>query len=256
MTQTLVRDENFSQRRETKEGKMKTRKITRTLFLCSLITALTACNEKVLTSTPCSIELALDDTYQEMLNDDQSNQGDSDQEAIRPCLIPEQDPMANLAINVSLTNFNETQEAKMQEALKRLKLVINSVEFKERVLNHTYSGEKTFVENNGLSNEEIYYKIMDGAEDLLPEVDQEMDLDITMYYKYSSTVGYTYPNTTRIWVNSRFFNGYSYGQVAANATHEWTHKLGFGHSYYNNSSRPYTVPYGIGSIISDLVDSM
>lgn len=236
---------------------MKTRTLTHTLALCAIVTGLTACNEKlVINSTPCSVELAQGDAYPEMLEASQDTTGPDGEDTIRPCVIPEQEPTANLDINVSLTNFSETQKAKMQEALKRLKLVINSVDFKERVLNHTYNGEKTFNENNGLTNEEIYQTIMEGAEKLLPEIDEEMDLDITMYYKYSSTVGYTYPNTTRIWVNSRFFNGYSYGQVAANATHEWTHKLGFGHSYYNNASRPYTVPYGIGSIISELVDSM
>ena len=236
---------------------MKTRTLTHTMVLCATLTALTSCNEKlVVNSTPCSIELAQGDTYSELLDSNQDSTTQDGEDTIRPCVIPAQEPDANLAINVSLTNFTETQEAKMQEALKRLKLVINSTDFKERVLNHTYNGEKTFVENNGLSNEEIYEKIMQGAEDLLPEVDEEMDLDITLYYKYTSTVGYTYPNTTRIWVNSRFFNGYSYAQVAANAAHEWTHKLGFGHSFYNNASRPYTVPYGIGSIISELIESM
>ena len=31
--------------------------------------------------------------------------------------------------------------------------------------------------------------------------------------------------------------------------HEWLHKIGFEHSYYNNSDRPYTVPYAIGEIV-------
>lgn len=158
--------------------------------------------------------------------------------------------------HVQLTDFNPQQEEKMLAALERAKLVINSTAFKERVLNHTFNDERAFSENNGQSNEEIYETFMAGAEDLLPEIDYEMDLDITLYYANNSTVGYTYPNTLRIWVNNKFFSGYTLGQVAANAVHEWTHKIGYGHSRYNSPSRPYTVPYGIGSIIQELVDGM
>lgn len=235
---------------------MKTRKIVGIVALTATILVVSSCKNQTLVNarSTCSIELALGEvTLEELLA---KNNGSLTEDEIRPCDIPDQEPGANLEINISLTNFSEQQEEKMNEALKRLKLVINSVEFKERVLNHTYNGEKTFVDNEGMTNEEIYEKIMQADEVLLPEIDQEMDLDITMYYKYSSTVGYTYPNTTRIWVNSRFFNGFSFGQVAANAAHEWTHKLGYGHAFYNTPSRPYTVPYGVGGIISDLVDGM
>lgn len=239
---------------------MKTRTITLAVVLLSTIAGFTSCKNQTLINakSECSIDLALGEVSQEELLSQIEQNGDitNPNDQIRACEIPEQDPNANLEINVSMTNFNELQEAKMREALKRLKFVMNSVEFRERVLNHTFNGEKTFVENNGMSNEEIYENIMNANETLLPDIDHEMDLDVTLYYKYGSTVGYTYPNTTRIWVNSRFFGGFSFGQVAANAAHEWTHKLGFGHSFYNNSARPYTVPYGIGSIVNELVDNM
>lgn len=174
----------------------------------------------------------------------------------KPCRIPEREPGANLVYNISTSDFSEEQEKKMAQALERLEIVINSQEFKQRVLDHTYNGSKTFANNNGLTNEQIYAKIMEGAETLQPEIDEEMDLDITMYYRSNSTVGYTYPNTNRIWVNSKFFNGYNLGQVAANVTHEWTHKLGFGHDSRSTARRAYSVPYGIGKIIRELIESM
>lgn len=174
----------------------------------------------------------------------------------RDCNIPTQEPGANLTYTVVLRDFNLEQEEKMREALERAKLAINSMEFRDRVLGHTYNGKETFVDNNGQSNYEIYETIMKGAETLKPQADNNMDLDFTLYYTNNSTVGYTYPNTMKIWINAKFFNGYTLGKVAANAVHEWTHKLGYGHSKYNNSSRPYSVPYAIGSIISDIVDNM
>lgn len=161
-----------------------------------------------------------------------------------------------LDFDVVLRDFSPTQEEKMMESLRRARTVLNSQEFKDRVLNFTWNGVKRFNDNNGQTNEEIYETIMKGAETLLPDVDYEMDLDITLYYSLTSTVGYTYPNTIQIWVNSKFFNGYNYGQVAANAVHEWTHKLGYGHDYNYNSDRPYSVPYGIGGIINDLVNKL
>lgn len=192
---------------------------------------------------------------------------DSDIEKIKICEIPEQVDTSEsgghiLDINATLIDFSAEQKEKMMNALDRLKLVVNSVDFKERVLAHTYAGSKQFVDNDGLTNEEIYLKIMEGAENLSRNgdggnvADGEIDLDIELYYSRKNVVGYTYPNVLQIWVNTKYFNTNSLGAVAANVIHEWTHKLGFNHSFYNNSSRPYSVPYGIGSIVKELINTM
>jgi hypothetical protein len=161
-----------------------------------------------------------------------------------------------LTVNIKMTNFVADQKVKMLEAVARIEIVINSMEFKDRVLAHTWRGKRQFNYNNGLTNEEIYDKLMLGAETLQPEIDYELDVDVTMYYKNNSTVGYTYANTVKTWVNRKFFQNYDYSSVAANVVHEWTHKVGFGHSSGNNSDRPYTVPYAIGGIINDLIDEL
>ena len=226
-----------------------------TSLLFSLI--LSSCQEPAPPSQAeaCTMDIeAAMREYDDLMSD---NDPSNDPESVpRECNIPDREPSSNLTFKVELTDFNIEQEKKMKEALERAQIVLNSTVFRERVLNHTHNGEKTFIENGGKSNEEIYHSIMQAAETLFPEVDEEMDLDITLYYKNNSTVGYTYPNTTRIWVNSKFFNTYTLGQVAANAVHEWTHKLGYGHGRYNTPERPFSVPYGVGSIIKELVDDM
>ncbi|MFA5583283.1 MAG: hypothetical protein WDA09_03635 [Bacteriovoracaceae bacterium] len=158
--------------------------------------------------------------------------------------------------NVSLTNFNASQEEKVLNAIEMIKKMIRTKEFKERVINFTYNGEKRFVDNKGLSNEQIYQILIDGAETLLPEVDNEMDLDLELYTSnFTSTVGYTYPNVLRIWMNTKYFNAYSIAQVAGNVFHEWTHKLGFDHASSYSKSRDSSVPYALGYIMVDLIDS-
>lgn len=174
----------------------------------------------------------------------------------RDCVIPKKNLDANLSVDVFLRDFNQAQENKMSSALARLQHVLNSEEFRQRILNHKYQNKKTFVDNRGMSNQEVYEEIMKGAETLSNTVDEVLNLDITLYFSNNSVVGYTYPNSTRIWVNNKFFAQYSYGKVAGNVAHEWTHKLGFGHDFNRTSSRVYSVPYAVGNIVAELVEKM
>jgi len=233
----------------------------------------TGCKEIPIEISPCDLNVQNDgEKIQEEINsvrktivtntnnnDDTYESGDDDilnNEANRDCEVPVAAPEGNLNIAPKLTNFNEEQTEKMIESLKRLKVVINSEEFRTRIIEHTFKEEYTFVDNGGYTNEDIYNILMTGEEILIPGADQEMDIDVTMYYKNNSTVGYTYKNTVRTWVNAKFFYRHSFGDVAANVTHEWTHKLGFDHDYKNNSERPYSVPYAVGKIMAELVDNM
>lgn len=155
--------------------------------------------------------------------------------------------------SVSYTNFEAADIDKVQAALEFIQQIIRTSAFRERVLNHTYQGVKQFVDNNGLTNEQIYEKLLDGAETLRPVIDHQMDLDLELYTNYStSTVGYTYANTIKIWMNRKYFDAYDPEEVARNVFHEWTHKLGFGHDSSATSRRPYSVPYALGSIMQDL----
>ena len=85
---------------------------------------------------------------------DPSDNTDSNEPELPPrdCVVPPRAAGADLEINAKLTDFDETQEKKMREALLRLKKIVNSEVFKERVLAHTYNGEQRFVDNNGLQD--------------------------------------------------------------------------------------------------------
>ena len=155
--------------------------------------------------------------------------------------------------NVTFVNLTTAQATKYEKAIEIVKQVVATEDFRNRVLNHTYNGKKTYVDNGGFTNEQIYQKILDGAETLQPSKNNRMDLEVEMYTNSStSTVGYTYANSKRIWVNTKFFNTYTAAGVAHNLFHEWLHKLGFTHASSYSVSRDYSVPYAIGDMVGEL----
>lgn len=154
--------------------------------------------------------------------------------------------------NITLVNLTEAQTTKMEKAMEIIKLVVATDEFRGKILNHLYGGKKTFVDNKGLTNAQIYQKILDGAESLQPTKDNELDCEVEMYTASTNVVGYTNSSSKRIWVNTKYFNQYTPAGVAHNLFHEWMHKLGFTHASSWNAARDYSVPYAIGNLVGDL----
>jgi hypothetical protein len=162
----------------------------------------------------------------------------------------------NFEVNVKLDNFDAAQEDKVLAAADLIKKVIASEEFKNAILLHTYNGKKSFVDNGGRTNAEIYKMIIDGKEKLLPQTDNEMDLELEVFHRNDNVVGYTLPNVIRIWMNSKFLDRNSPAEVTTNMMHEWLHKLGFGHSQTLTPTRKYSVPYAIGYLMAKLAKQM
>lgn len=154
--------------------------------------------------------------------------------------------------NITVQNGTSAQNAKIDSAETKIRNIIQSDEFKSRVINFTYNDSKKFVDNGGLTNTQIYNKIILGAEVLNKVIDHEMDLNIKTYYENSSTVGYTTTTSTYINMNTKFLNTYTVAETAKTMTHEWLHKLGFKHAVTYSTSRDYSVPYGVGRIIKEL----
>lgn len=155
--------------------------------------------------------------------------------------------------NIYYDNFSAEQEAKVEIAIALIKKVIASQEFKDRVINHTYEGKKTYVDSKGLSNTQIYRKILEAAERMgITSRNNTMDVELELYHAATTTIGYTYPNVTRIWMNTKYFDKYTPHQVAGNLMHEWVHKLGFGHAIKWSKSRDYSVPYAVGYLMEQL----
>ncbi len=167
-----------------------------------------------------------------------------------PSYIP--DLATSFQASVLLAEFTMDEETKMHHAIEIVKLVIGTKEFKERVLNFTYNGSKSFVDNGGYSNAQIYQRIIEGAEKLKRTRNNTLDAQTQLYYENSLIVGYTYPDTPRIWINRKYFSTYSPAGVAHNLMHEWLHKQGFTHDSSWTPGREYSVPYAIGYIVGEI----
>lgn len=154
--------------------------------------------------------------------------------------------------NIDFVNTTAEQQAKFDKTVVIIKKVIATQAFKDAVLNHTYNGQKTFVDNGGKTNEEVYQSVLEASERLQPAKNNTMDMEVELYYENNNVVGYTNGGTTRIWVNTKYFNTNAVTGVASNLVHEWLHKLGYTHAYLYSTSRDYSVPYAVGRIVGSI----
>jgi hypothetical protein len=168
-------------------------------------------------------------------------------------------------LKVTLVNyqgFTAGEILKLRASLQLLEKVVNGAEFKARILNHQFNGRTQFANNDGLSNEEILGRILSGVEVKAPEADSEIDLSLavinsSLWQRFRrSVVGYTDPKSGVIHTYRTFYHAMNPHELAAHYMHEWCHCNGFGHDYYGTPQRPYSVPYAVGSIVSELAKGL
>lgn len=146
-------------------------------------------------------------------------------------------------VQIQATNYSPKQKEKLDKAQELIAKIFNSEEYKREVLVRKF----TYTE---LSGQEVYEKLIQGAEKLRPIVDWKMDLKVEMYFKrLTKVVGYTLPGSLIVYTNSKFHDRYSVCEVASNLVHEWTHKMGFDHS---SAQDKLSVPYAHNEIIEAL----
>jgi len=148
---------------------------------------------------------------------------------------------------VEVTNFNPTQRQKLDRIIATLQKVINSEVFKNAVLNNEFNKSKSYANNNGQRNDEIYLSMMSGADGIKKDKDRSWDLHLNLRFIFSrSTVAYTLPGSPMIHLNQKFFINESEAKMAGTLCHEYSHKVGYGHDKKLTAIRPYSVPYRLG----------
>lgn len=152
---------------------------------------------------------------------------------------------------MQIENYDEKSLKKVQKAFEIMEKVVNSEEFKNRVINfRNTKGERAFASNKGLSNEEVYEIFMEGRETLQQETPGEMNFYLKMYNRtWSRVIGYTSPETNVINTNWKFFKNFTPDSVAGNLAHEWVHKIGFDHL---SAAEHDSAPYAIGEMVREM----
>ncbi len=155
--------------------------------------------------------------------------------------------------NISGFSSKPQELANMEEAFRIVEAVINSDEFKQKVINFVNkSGARSYTNNKGLTNEQVYEAIMAGNEIIGgANTPGQMNFDVSRYVKsWSKVIGYTSPGKSNtIFVNGKFYSGFKPSEISSNVTHEWLHLCGFVHS---SASDHDSVPYAVGYIMKDL----
>jgi hypothetical protein len=173
----------------------------------------------------------------------------------------------------SRSNLGKAQKKKFVKALSLLEPVLNSAEFKKRVLSylrpgHTEPGyQKNYLWNNEterLSPSQIYEVIKKADEKMIPNTIAEMNINswvkVCKWYEKpltwcSKVVGSTSPSTSKlIKVNWKFYRKFEANQMVSNLVHEWLHLLGFLHG--PSSTMRMEVPYIVGQIAGEVAKEM
>lgn len=147
------------------------------------------------------------------------------------------------------------QKRKILESFAIIEAVINSAEFKNRVISFKGKGPLGgYTSNKKMTNEQIYEFLMQGRElidgDKTPS---EMNMDVKRWISnnpWSKVIARTFPGKSKwIEVNGKKYSWMNVASIAANLTHEWIHLMGFLH---DGASDADSVPYKVGDIMGEL----
>ncbi len=163
-----------------------------------------------------------------------------------------------IKINIATAKgFSPDELKKVEAANATLNKILNSDKFRERVLRFTTDGlfrfhyRRSFLGrwiDKPYSNHQVYEIVTQysGIQDLAVK---QIDLNLELLPGGDEEhIGYTDPETRRIYTYRNWFNNVSLAEYAGHLTHEWCHQLGFDHATKPEPKRNHSVPYGIGSI--------
>ncbi|PTL78922.1 hypothetical protein [Vitiosangium sp. GDMCC 1.1324] len=154
-------------------------------------------------------------------------------------------------------NIDSTRGAKLRRALDLLEQIVNSDVFRSQVLEH-----KAYTWNQGLTNEQIYNRLIWGAANPTADVklkDRIVQFDYELvprpwYKQLSKTIGWRIPGTNDIYTYANSFDHMSVAELASHLGHEVVGHLAgeFDHPELASRERAESVPYVIDGFIEAL----
>lgn len=153
--------------------------------------------------------------------------------------------------NIITEGLTVEQEMEVQKAAEIIKMVVASQEFKDRILNHTVNGVKTFLNNKGFTNEEIYQKILDAAESDNLTKDNVMELVIELIPQKSTSLIYRIiSGIKKVFFFLNLFQNTTPAGIAQNLFMQWLGKIGFNQA--DNVTSQMSVQQAVSQIIGEL----
>lgn len=145
---------------------------------------------------------------------------------------------------ITTEGLKDWEKAKIDKAIVHAERAINSPEFREAILSHTWTERvcrgflrkkcSTFTHHNfkfseNLAREQVYQSIIEGKEvlgsglvDYIGQIFLKVDRS-----RWRKCVGYTYRGTRWQWLCAWVLRDYLIERIAANLAHEYCHKLGY-----------------------------
>lgn len=157
-------------------------------------------------------------------------------------------------------NYQGEDFSKLTRALGQLESTLNGDRFRMAILEFKtfqfvsykclFSSRLKTYQLQEYTNEQVYQKLMDGHRSEGGYTFMDLKLQLSER-KSLSAVGMTDRNN-RITTYRAKFNQMDESELASHLAHEWTHTLGFEHSYRDScddTRNCLTVPYAIGNIV-------
>jgi hypothetical protein len=155
---------------------------------------------------------------------------------------------------------------KAKSAILLLEKVLNSTNFREQVKEFKFN-KRGRNGNLGYSNDEILAIVLSGTDiDTLTSASSEQEikkvtsgvlkLKLNLDKVSPREIGHTNMETNDIFTGVDWFRDNDLCEIAGHYLHEYTHTVGFGHTFLNVFNRSKSVPYGLGQIGADVAKEL
>ncbi|MDY0905209.1 hypothetical protein [Pedobacter sp. CFBP9032] len=165
-----------------------------------------------------------------------------------------------------VSNYLDSRLNKLTKVIAFMEEVINSEKFKEQILGFQHNGENTFFYRKNIwgnyidhvyKNSEVYEMVIMAKEEYGNVQNNVIDLYLELINgSDGSVIGFGRPEEKEVYTYSKMFDIMTIPELVNHYVHEWTHKIGFDHSYSRNAKRNYSVPYAVGNIAESVADGI
>jgi hypothetical protein len=174
-------------------------------------------------------------------------------------VIDKVDATGKVTIQVESRGYEDPADSqKLQAAILLLEKVLNSSNFRERVKAFKFN-KRGRNGSLGFSNDEILAIVLSGTDiDTLSSADSEQEiaqvalgalkLKLSLDKVSRREIGHTNMETNEIFTGIDWFRENDLCEVTGHYLHEYSHTVGFGHTFFNVFKRSKSVPYGLGEI--------